>query len=172
MVRTHRRHSRGRLSSRMGGGDKCLRRLGGRALLAHVIDRLAPQVDGLILNANGDPERFADTACRSRRTAWRDSPARWRACWPGWMRRKTLAPATSSPPPPTRPFSRAIWRARLQAAADAAGEPIALAATPDDSGKFKSGLAPAPHVRLLAGCAGGGFARGFAGRRAQGRSLD
>ena len=44
---------------RMGGGDKCLRSLGGRPLLAHVIERLAPQVDALILNANGQPGRFA-----------------------------------------------------------------------------------------------------------------
>ena len=45
---------------RMGGGDKCLVELGGRTLLAHAIERLAPQVDGLALNANGDPARFAD----------------------------------------------------------------------------------------------------------------
>lgn len=44
---------------RMGGGDKCLRLLGGEPLLAHVIDRLAPQVSRLVLNANGDPARFA-----------------------------------------------------------------------------------------------------------------
>lgn len=46
-------------STRMGGGDKSLLPLGGRPILAHVIDRLRPQVDGLALNANGDPERFA-----------------------------------------------------------------------------------------------------------------
>ena len=44
---------------RMGGGDKCLRPLAGRPLLAHVIDRVAPQVGPLVLNANGDPGRFA-----------------------------------------------------------------------------------------------------------------
>jgi molybdopterin-guanine dinucleotide biosynthesis protein A len=49
----------GGLSRRMGGGDKCLRPLGGRPLLAHVIERAAPQVDALVLNANGDPARFA-----------------------------------------------------------------------------------------------------------------
>lgn len=43
----------------MGGGDKCLRPLGGRPLLAHVIERARPQVAALVLNANGDPERFA-----------------------------------------------------------------------------------------------------------------
>jgi molybdopterin-guanine dinucleotide biosynthesis protein A len=44
---------------RMGGGDKCLLKLGGRPILAHVVERLAPQVDGVALSANGDPERFA-----------------------------------------------------------------------------------------------------------------
>ena len=43
----------------MGGGDKCLRLLGGRPLLAHVVERARPQVGSLILNANGDPARFA-----------------------------------------------------------------------------------------------------------------
>ena len=46
-------------SRRMGGGDKCLRPLAGRPLLDHVIKRLKPQVAALVLNANGDPARFA-----------------------------------------------------------------------------------------------------------------
>jgi molybdopterin-guanine dinucleotide biosynthesis protein A len=49
----------GGLARRMGGGDKPMRQIGGRTILARVIDRLAPQCDGLILNANGDPARFA-----------------------------------------------------------------------------------------------------------------
>lgn len=49
----------GGLSRRMGGGDKTLRRLGDRTLLDHVVDRMRPQVTALILNANGDPTRFA-----------------------------------------------------------------------------------------------------------------
>ncbi len=49
----------GGLSRRMGGGDKALRLLGERPLLQHVIDRIAPQVAALVLNANGDPTRFA-----------------------------------------------------------------------------------------------------------------
>ena len=44
---------------RMGGGDKCLRRLGDRTILAHVVERARPQAGALLLNANGDPERFA-----------------------------------------------------------------------------------------------------------------
>jgi molybdenum cofactor guanylyltransferase len=46
-------------SSRMGGGDKCMRPLGGRPILAHIIERLTPQVSDMILNANGELGRFA-----------------------------------------------------------------------------------------------------------------
>ena len=49
----------GGLATRMGGGDKCLLELASRPLLAHVIERLAPQAGPLALNANGDPARFA-----------------------------------------------------------------------------------------------------------------
>jgi molybdenum cofactor guanylyltransferase len=48
----------GGLARRMGGGDKPLRLVAGRPLLDRVIERLQPQVDGLVLNANGDPARF------------------------------------------------------------------------------------------------------------------
>ncbi|MCB8823021.1 molybdenum cofactor guanylyltransferase MobA [Microvirga rosea] len=46
-------------SLRMGGNDKSLLLLDGDPLLSHVIRRLAPQCDALVLNANGDPGRFA-----------------------------------------------------------------------------------------------------------------
>lgn len=49
----------GGLARRMGGGDKPMKTIGGRTILERVIARLAPQCDGLILNANGDPARFA-----------------------------------------------------------------------------------------------------------------
>ena len=49
----------GGLARRMGGGDKPMRMIGGRSLLDRVIERLAPQCDGLVVNANGDPARFA-----------------------------------------------------------------------------------------------------------------
>jgi molybdenum cofactor guanylyltransferase len=49
----------GGLARRMGGGDKPMRTIGGRTILERVISRLKPQCDGLILNANGDPARFA-----------------------------------------------------------------------------------------------------------------
>ena len=49
----------GGLARRMGGGDKPLREIGGRTILARVIARLAPQCECLVLSANGDPLRFA-----------------------------------------------------------------------------------------------------------------
>ena len=49
----------GGLARRMGGGDKPLREIGGRTILARVIARLEPQCECLAINANGDPERFA-----------------------------------------------------------------------------------------------------------------
>src|SRR5262249_9606229 len=49
----------GGLARRMGGGDKPMRTIAGKTILQRVIARLAPQCDGLILNANGDPARFA-----------------------------------------------------------------------------------------------------------------
>jgi molybdenum cofactor guanylyltransferase len=50
----------GGLASRMGGGDKGLRMVGGQSILDRVARRIAPQVERLIINANGDPERFID----------------------------------------------------------------------------------------------------------------
>ncbi len=51
----------GGLARRMGGGDKALLRIGGATILERVLERLAPQCRGIILNANGDPVRFAFT---------------------------------------------------------------------------------------------------------------
>jgi molybdopterin-guanine dinucleotide biosynthesis protein A len=49
----------GGLARRMGGGDKPLMTLGGKRLLDRIIERARPQVDALIINANGNPARFA-----------------------------------------------------------------------------------------------------------------
>jgi molybdopterin-guanine dinucleotide biosynthesis protein A len=49
----------GGLARRMGGGDKCLKLLAGRPILAHVLERLDGQAERILLNANGDPTRFA-----------------------------------------------------------------------------------------------------------------
>jgi molybdopterin-guanine dinucleotide biosynthesis protein A len=47
-------------ATRMGGGDKCLRRIGPDRLIDLVIARLAPQVGAMVLNANGETARFSE----------------------------------------------------------------------------------------------------------------
>ena len=46
-------------SARMGHREKALLDLAGRPMIEHVIDRLRPQVGRMVINANGDAERFA-----------------------------------------------------------------------------------------------------------------
>jgi len=48
-------------AQRMGGGDKCLLPLGAQTLLQRAVDRAKPQVDQLLLSANGNQLRFART---------------------------------------------------------------------------------------------------------------
>jgi molybdopterin-guanine dinucleotide biosynthesis protein A len=43
----------------MGGGDKTLQQIRGVPILARVLSRFRPQCSDVILNANGDPARFA-----------------------------------------------------------------------------------------------------------------
>lgn len=49
----------GGLSRRMGGEAKALMPLGGRPMVAHVIDRIRPYVDDCVLNVNGHEAAFA-----------------------------------------------------------------------------------------------------------------
>jgi molybdenum cofactor guanylyltransferase len=51
----------GGLARRMGGGDKPLKTIGGVTILDRVLARLKPQCSSTIINANGDPARFAAT---------------------------------------------------------------------------------------------------------------
>jgi molybdopterin-guanine dinucleotide biosynthesis protein A len=51
----------GGLARRMGGGDKARITIGGVTILQRVLACLKPQCTGLVINANGDPARFADT---------------------------------------------------------------------------------------------------------------
>jgi molybdopterin-guanine dinucleotide biosynthesis protein A len=51
----------GGLARRMGGGDKARIRIGGATILERVLARLKPQCSRIIINANDDSARFADT---------------------------------------------------------------------------------------------------------------
>lgn len=44
--------------SRMGGVDKGLQTFQGKPMVAHAIERIAPQVDELLINANRNPEAY------------------------------------------------------------------------------------------------------------------
>ena len=120
----------GGLARRMGGGDKALSEVAGRPLLARVIERLAPQVEGAALNANGDPARFAAFSLPVVADESDDRPGPlagvlagmdW-AAGTGASHVLTVAADT--------PFFPRDLGARLAAAVGEA-TPIALAATPD-----------------------------------------
>jgi molybdopterin-guanine dinucleotide biosynthesis protein A len=51
----------GGLARRMGGGDKAKIEIGGVTILDRVLATLSAQTVGIVINANGDPKRFADT---------------------------------------------------------------------------------------------------------------
>ncbi len=51
----------GGLARRMGGGDKGLIAVGGETILDRALSRMKPQCARMIINANGDPSRFAFT---------------------------------------------------------------------------------------------------------------
>ncbi|MGH6727315.1 MAG: molybdenum cofactor guanylyltransferase MobA [Pseudolabrys sp.] len=53
----------GGLARRMGGGDKARIEIGGISILDRVLATLSGQCVDIIINANGDPARFADTGC-------------------------------------------------------------------------------------------------------------
>ena len=53
--------ARGIQCERTWPGDKARIRIGGSTILERVLARLTPQCAAVILNANGDPARFADS---------------------------------------------------------------------------------------------------------------
>lgn len=50
-------------SSRMGGQEKAFADLGGRPLIAHIVEALQKQTGRVVINANGDPVRFVGLGC-------------------------------------------------------------------------------------------------------------
>ncbi|MGG5807870.1 molybdenum cofactor guanylyltransferase MobA [Falsiroseomonas sp. CW058] len=121
----------GGLARRMGGGDKPLRMLGGRPLLDHLLGRLSPQVAAVIINANGDPGRFAAYGLAVVADGLPDHPGPlagilaaldWAAA-----RRPDLPWVVSAPG--DSPFVPGDLVARLHAARAAAGAALACAAS-------------------------------------------
>jgi molybdopterin-guanine dinucleotide biosynthesis protein A len=116
----------GGLARRMGGGDKPLRLLAGRPMLDHVLARLRPQCGACAINANNGAARFAafglpvlpDTLpghpgpLAGILAAMEASPCAWVVTVPG-----------------DSPFLPLDLVARLHAAREAAGAPMACAAS-------------------------------------------
>ncbi len=116
---------------RMGGGDKALMELGGETLLARVIARLKPQVGEIVLNANGDPGRFAEFGL----PVVADTVAGFAGPLAGILAGMRWAAARGhthvASAAGDTPFFPADLVARLTEAEKASGQPIALAATND-----------------------------------------
>jgi molybdopterin-guanine dinucleotide biosynthesis protein A len=137
------------------GPDKPLRRLGGRTLLDHAILRVLPQVDGMVLNANGDSLRYAAWGMEVVVDAMPDHPGplagilagmRWGAA-NGFA--DVLSVATDTP------FLPVDLVRRLDAARVEAGVPLACAAsggwTHPVIGLWPVSLADALEANLRAG---------------------
>lgn len=116
---------------RMGGGDKGRLMIGAQSILGHVIENLVPQVAGIAINANGDPERFADLGLPVIPDGIGGFPGPLAGVLAGleWAAEQgashivTVAADT--------PFFPGDLVPRLLIAADAEGKPIALARTPN-----------------------------------------
>ncbi|MFZ4410446.1 MAG: molybdenum cofactor guanylyltransferase MobA [Paracraurococcus sp.] len=121
----------GGLARRMGGGDKPLRLLAGRPLLDHVLDRVAPQVAAVILNANGDAARFAAYGLPVVADPLPDFPGPLAGVLAGldWAAAHRPDVATVLSVPGDGPFLPADLVARLEAARVAASVPMACAAS-------------------------------------------
>jgi len=107
--------------------DKPLRLLGGHPLIAHVITRIAPQVGAVVLNANGDPARFADFGLDVIADDPPDYPGPLAGILAGmrWAAKRGFADVISVPS--DTPFLPPDLVARLDAARRSAGVPLACA---------------------------------------------
>lgn len=113
---------------RMGGGDKGRLDLGGRSLLGEVIARLAPQCDGLVLNANGDAARFADIGLPVVPDSVPDFPGPLAGILAGMDHAALAGFSHILSAAADTPFLPADLRDRLSRAAGEQARPIAMAA--------------------------------------------
>jgi molybdopterin-guanine dinucleotide biosynthesis protein A len=123
----------GGLARRIGGGDKARIRIGGRTILERVLARIEPQCTRIIINANGDPARFADTGLPVVADSVPDFAGPLAGVLAGLDWAAAHAPATTdlASVPGDCPFLPADLVARLGAARQAAGQPLACARSGD-----------------------------------------
>ena len=122
-------------ATRMGGGDKGLRRVGGRRLMDHALERLAPQVGAMAINANGDPARLAEFGLPVLADSLPDHPGPLAGVlagldWAAGIGAQAIVTAAAD-----TPFFPRDLAARLVAAAGPSG--LCLAASPDDTGRMQ-----------------------------------
>jgi molybdopterin-guanine dinucleotide biosynthesis protein A len=147
----------GGLARRMGGGDKALVALAGRPLLAHVLDRIRPQVRAVVLNANGDPARFAAFGLEVVADPVPDYPGPLAGVLAGmrWAAAHHQAATDVLSVPTDTPFLPPDLLARLIVARTAAGRPLACAASDGRThpvvGLWPVALADALEASLRAG---------------------
>jgi formate dehydrogenase major subunit len=132
--------------SRMGGVDKGLQPYRGRPLVAHVLERLAPQVGAVVVNANRNAEAYAAfghpvvaDAASEYAGPLAGFLAGLKACASPWL---VTAPCDA-------PHLPADLVTRLAAAALDRGAPIALAATAEPAGPGGARRQPQPVFALL-----------------------
>jgi molybdopterin-guanine dinucleotide biosynthesis protein A len=123
----------GGLARRMGGGDKTRIRIGGKTILERVLARLKPQCAAVILNANGDPARFADTGLPVVPDTVPDFAGPLAGILAGldWAAAHAPGMADVASAPGDCPFLPGDLVARLSAARQAAGVPLACARSGD-----------------------------------------
>jgi molybdopterin-guanine dinucleotide biosynthesis protein A len=119
----------GGLARRMGGGDKARISIGGATILERVLARLGPQCAAVILNANGDPARFADAGLAVVPDSVPDFAGPLAGILAGldWAAAHRPEIADVASVPGDCPFLPPDLVARLSAARAAAGVPLACA---------------------------------------------
>jgi molybdopterin-guanine dinucleotide biosynthesis protein A len=123
----------GGLARRMGGGDKALLQIGGVTILDRVLGRLRPQCAGIIINANGDPRRFAATGLPVVADSVPDFAGPLAGILAGldWAAAHAPDVAWVASVPGDCPFLPGGLIGRLHAARAAAGTPLACAKSGD-----------------------------------------
>jgi molybdopterin-guanine dinucleotide biosynthesis protein A len=114
---------------RMGGGDKALQPVGGTTILARVLACLSPQCGQVVINANGDPARFAATGLPVIADGVEGLPGPLAGILAGldWAARNAPAVPWMVSVPGDCPFLPPDLLTRLHGARAAAGAPLACA---------------------------------------------
>lgn len=140
----------------MGGADKALVPLAGRPLVAHVLDRLEPQVDRVLISANGDAGRFAGFGCPVVLDTVPQGPLS--GILAGLKAAAGLGATHVVSTPVDTPFLPGDLVPRLLLAAETSPEGLALAAT-DDGDQPATAIWPVALAPALADFLSGGAAK-------------